>query len=472
MRAALRARDGVHLVEDHRVDRAQQLARLRGQHQEERLRRRDQDVRRVAQHRRALLLRRVARANRNAQLRLQPGERPAQVALDVVVQRLERRDVEDAQAAARRGREPVDRVEERRERLARAGRRLDERVRAARDHRPALLLGRRRRVEGPLEPRARERLKTSSGCIQRSVALSPGRPGRARIEAWPRRTALYFTDDDEACRLLAADPFALLVGFALDQQITVQQAFARAAPDQAARRHARPEDARGAPTSSRSSRRSRRSTASPARWRSACRTSRRVVAEEYGGDAARVWNEAADADDLRRRLGALPGFGEMKVRTVADVLANRFGVERRRRSRSSAHALGGVDSPQALLDYQAAKRAHKAELRAAKARHRAPHAHRRRPAGGGHSARARRLARRGERTLEIAIYDVRLPDPLAAIVADALERRGRAAASPSGSPTTSTTTERVPVPPPPRTEPELHRVAPLPDRGDSRASPT
>src|SRR2546423_12242442 len=37
--------------------------------------------------------------------------------------------------------------------------------------------------------------------------------------------ALYFTEDDAANRLLAEDPFALLVGFALDQQVTVQQAF-------------------------------------------------------------------------------------------------------------------------------------------------------------------------------------------------------------------------------------------------------
>src|SRR4051812_50012902 len=37
--------------------------------------------------------------------------------------------------------------------------------------------------------------------------------------------ALWYTEDEEACRLLAEDPFALLVGFALDQQVTVQQAF-------------------------------------------------------------------------------------------------------------------------------------------------------------------------------------------------------------------------------------------------------
>ena len=38
--------------------------------------------------------------------------------------------------------------------------------------------------------------------------------------------ALYFTDDPAACELLAEDPFALLVGFAIDQQVPVPKAFA------------------------------------------------------------------------------------------------------------------------------------------------------------------------------------------------------------------------------------------------------
>src|ERR1700730_4869774 len=36
---------------------------------------------------------------------------------------------------------------------------------------------------------------------------------------------LHFTDSDEANELIAADPMALLIGFALDQQVTVGQAF-------------------------------------------------------------------------------------------------------------------------------------------------------------------------------------------------------------------------------------------------------
>ena len=93
---------------------AQRLARGRGEHQVERLGRRDQDVGRLLDQRAALLGRRVAGADADAEARAEPGERAAQVALDVVVERLQRRDVEDAQAARPGWRvEPVDRVEER-----------------------------------------------------------------------------------------------------------------------------------------------------------------------------------------------------------------------------------------------------------------------------------------------------------------------------------------------------------------------
>ena len=37
---------------------------------------------------------------------------------------------------------------------------------------------------------------------------------------------LHFTDSDEANALIAADPLALLIGLVLDQQVTVQKAFA------------------------------------------------------------------------------------------------------------------------------------------------------------------------------------------------------------------------------------------------------
>jgi uncharacterized HhH-GPD family protein len=173
---------------------------------------------------------------------------------------------------------------------------------------------------------------------------------------------LHFTDDDDACRLLAENPFALLVGFALDQQITVQQAFA--GPLRIKQRTGTLDPGELARTDLEPVFREK-----PAIHRFPGSMAKRVqdlaaaVADEYGGEAARVWTEAADADDLRARLAALPGFGAMKVRTVADVLANRFGVEIAR-PLFERSGLGSVDSAQALLDYQAAKRAHKAAMRA------------------------------------------------------------------------------------------------------------
>ena len=85
------------------------------------------------------------------------------------------------------------------------------------------------------------------------------------------------------------------------------------------------------------------------------------VRDEYDGHAERVWTEAADSDELRRNLAGLPGFGEMKVKAIGSVLANRFGVEAAKDLVPWHPTLGDVDSAQALADYQAAKKLHKAE---------------------------------------------------------------------------------------------------------------
>src|SRR6202034_1447602 len=82
--------------DDHRLDVAQHLACFRGEDQIQRLWRRDQDVRWLARHRRALLLRRLARANADAPLlRADSAQWRPQVALDVVRERLQRADVDD-----------------------------------------------------------------------------------------------------------------------------------------------------------------------------------------------------------------------------------------------------------------------------------------------------------------------------------------------------------------------------------------
>ena len=88
------------------------------------------------------------------------------------------------------------------------------------------------------------------------------------------------------------------------------------------------------------------------------------VASEYGGHAERVWTEAKDAKELERRIRALPGFGDMKVKALGAVLAKRFGVEAAKPLAPSYPTLGDVDSVEALEAYQAAKRAHKSARRA------------------------------------------------------------------------------------------------------------
>jgi uncharacterized HhH-GPD family protein len=85
------------------------------------------------------------------------------------------------------------------------------------------------------------------------------------------------------------------------------------------------------------------------------------IRDHYDGDAARVWTDAPDAAALRANLLALPGFGEMKVKALGSVLAKRFGVEAAQELVPGHPTLGDVDSAQALADYQAAKKVHKAE---------------------------------------------------------------------------------------------------------------
>lgn len=170
---------------------------------------------------------------------------------------------------------------------------------------------------------------------------------------------LYFTDSDAANALIAADPLALLVGFALDQQVTVQKAFMGPL---AIRERLGAFDAATLATADLEP----VFRARPAIHRYPGAMAGRVhdlavhVRDRYDGDAARVWTDAADATALRANLAALPGFGEMKVRSLGAVLAQRFGVAAARDLVPWHPTLGGVDSPAALLEYQATKRAHKA----------------------------------------------------------------------------------------------------------------
>jgi uncharacterized HhH-GPD family protein len=177
---------------------------------------------------------------------------------------------------------------------------------------------------------------------------------------------LHFTDSAEANELLVREPLALLIGFALDQQVTVQKAFA--GPLVLQERLGTLDAGAIAAADLEPIFRER-----PAIHRFPGSMAKRVrdladhVQRTYDGDAARVWTDAQTPEQLLANLNALPGFGEMKVKSLAAVLAKRFGVALAEPLVPGHPTLGDVDSPQALADYQAGKRAHKAALRAAKA---------------------------------------------------------------------------------------------------------
>jgi uncharacterized HhH-GPD family protein len=170
---------------------------------------------------------------------------------------------------------------------------------------------------------------------------------------------LHFTDSDDANALIASDPFALLVGFALDQQVTVMKAFV--GPLALKQRLGTLEPAavaaadlepifREVPAIHRF----------PGAMAERVRELAAFVVERHGGEAARVWTDAATPEQLRANIAELPGFGEMKIKSLGAVLAKRYGVALAEPLVPWHPTLGDVDSRDALRDYQAKKKVNKA----------------------------------------------------------------------------------------------------------------
>jgi uncharacterized HhH-GPD family protein len=179
---------------------------------------------------------------------------------------------------------------------------------------------------------------------------------------------LEWTDDAEANRLIAEDPLALLIGFVLDQQVPIEWAFLG---PKVMRERLGTLDA------------VQLARIDPATFETAFRTPpaihrfpasmaervhklTQIVADEYDGDAATLWKDAGDGEELRKRLQKLPGFGEMKSRIVVGVLAHHFGVTPKGWQKAAPDwpTLAGVSTREQRQDYQAKKRAWKASMRA------------------------------------------------------------------------------------------------------------
>lgn len=193
--------------------------------------------------------------------------------------------------------------------------------------------------------------------MSRTASAPAGAPAR-----------LPYSGDEVADRLIAADPFALLVGFVLDQQVTVQKAFAGPLE---IRKRLGTIDARK--LAAMDPERMRQAFATPPAVHRFPRamaervhTLATLVAGDYGGDAARIWTGVDTAAELKQRLARLPGIGPMKSRTIIGLLARQYGVRPAGWEKAAPDfpTLADVTTPQELDEYQTGKRAWKAHLRA------------------------------------------------------------------------------------------------------------
>lgn len=142
-------------------------------------------------------------------------------------------------------------------------------------------------------------------------------------------TDLHLTGDDDADRLLSSDPNALLIGMVLDQQVTMEKAFS--GPAVIAERMGGSFDVvKIAETevddfvaicAER-----------PAVHRFPGSMGKRVhqvcsaLVEDYDGDATRLWSDVSSGKELKKRLAALPGFGDQKASIFVALLGKQRGV--------------------------------------------------------------------------------------------------------------------------------------------------
>ena len=178
---------------------------------------------------------------------------------------------------------------------------------------------------------------------------------------------IAWTDDPAANKLLESDPFALLVGMVLDQQVKMEKAFG--GPYELQKRLGRL-DAR-AIASMDPERLDRVFRERPALHRFPGNMARRVqamaaaVVKDYGGDAGSIWRDAKTGDELAARIAALPGFGEMKTRIMVSILAKKFGVKPPgwEEHAASWHSVADVDSAETMAQARAVKRDMKARAK-------------------------------------------------------------------------------------------------------------
>lgn len=178
---------------------------------------------------------------------------------------------------------------------------------------------------------------------------------------------LWLTDAPDHCELIAADANAFLIGYILDQQVTVQKAFR--GPWELRERIGTldPAEISRMPLDYLKQAFSAKPALHrfPAMMAERVHQAMRIITEDFGGDSANIWLDARDYDDLGVRVATIPGLGKGKLIGIAAILTQRCAVpfDGWQSSVPEFGTLGDVDSPEALHAYQAAKRAYKKAAR-------------------------------------------------------------------------------------------------------------
>jgi uncharacterized HhH-GPD family protein len=178
---------------------------------------------------------------------------------------------------------------------------------------------------------------------------------------------IVWTQDPAANRLLETDPLALLIGMVLDQQVKMEKAFG--GPYELKQRLGYLDARRIAELDPQKLDQVFRERPAlhrfPGSMASRVQAMCAAVVADYGGDAASIWRDARDGEELAARIKKLPGFGDMKTKILVSILAKKFGVKPPGWEKQAAtwHSVADVDSEESMVHAREVKREMKAKAK-------------------------------------------------------------------------------------------------------------
>lgn len=190
---------------------------------------------------------------------------------------------------------------------------------------------------------------------------------------------LHITGDPAADKLLSEDAFALLTGMLLDQQVTMESAFAGPEKIKSRIGSMKPEAIASEDPQAFVEMFKERPAVHrfPGSMAARVQALAETVQNEWEGDATAIWTKGdPDGQEVLRRLKALPGFGEQKAKIFLALLGKQCGLEAPGWREAAGHygeegaylSVADIVDPESLTKVRASKQAAKAAAKAAKAK--------------------------------------------------------------------------------------------------------